>query len=309
MKLITIDRNLKNNKDELLSFFRDRSEESLQEIKQVYSDTQYKKRASAINRAIYKTRQELLKTVNQKANRENWQQEDLLKTHLMVTYVSYIALLEYRNLVWSYEYMAFSRRIGELWEPFVKLCFEYPITDIDLFVPPLFSEVKRDLQKEISDYIDALKITSDQKNNLKKYYQKVWSLVTSGEIKLEMDLHFHKDQYKHVIDFKSGFGSNEKGNTNRLLLVATIYQNLEQNYRCVLLVRSEEDTNNNYFRILKYSGVWEAYCGSEAYDKIKDYSGFNIRNWIENNVDWANDLSIELGEHLDRNNLLSYLRW
>ena len=309
MKLITIDRNLKNNKDELLSFFRDRSEESVQEIKQVYSDTQYKKRASAINRAIYKTRQELLKTVNQKANRENWQQEDLLKTHLMVTYVSYIALLEYRNLVWSYEYMAFSRRIGELWEPFVKLCFEYPITDIDLFVPPLFSEVKRDLQKEISDYIDALKITSDQKNNLKKYYQKVWSLVTSGEIKLEMDLHFHKDQYKHVIDFKSGFGSNEKGNTNRLLLVATIYQNLEQNYRCVLLVRSEEDTNNNYFRILKYSGVWEAYCGSEAYDKIKDYSGFNIRNWIENNVDWANDLSIELGEHLDRNNLLSYLRW
>lgn len=307
--MITIDRNLKNNKDELLSFFRDRSEESLQEIKQVYSDTQYKKRASAINRAIYKTRQELLKTVNQKANRENWQQEDLLKTHLMVTYVSYIALLEYRNLVWSYEYMAFSRRIGELWEPFVKLCFEYPITDIDLFVPPLFSEVKRDLQKEISDYIDALKITSDQKNNLKKYYQKVWSLVTSGEIKLEMDLHFHKDQYKHVIDFKSGFGSNEKGNTNRLLLVATIYQNLEQNYRCVLLVRSEEDTNNNYFRILKYSGVWEAYCGSEAYDKIKDYSGFNIRNWIENNVDWANDLSIELGEHLDRNNLLSYLRW
>ena len=307
--MITIDRNLKNNKDELLSFFRDRSEESLQEIKQVYSETQYKKRASAINRAIYKTRQELLKTVNQKANRENWQQEDLLKTHLMVTYVSYIALLEYRNLVWSYEYMAFSRRIGELWEPFVKLCFEYPITDIDLFVPPLFSEVKRDLQKEISDYIDALKITSDQKNNLKKYYQKVWSLVTSGEIKLEMDLHFHKDQYKHVIDFKSGFGSNEKGNTNRLLLVATIYQNLEQNYRCVLLVRSEEDTNNNYFRILKYSGVWEAYCGSEAYDKIKDYSGFNIRNWIENNVDWANDLSIELGEHLDRNNLLSYLRW
>jgi hypothetical protein len=29
-----------------------------------------------------------------------------------------------------------------------------------------------------------------KKKNLKKYYDKVWSLVTSGEIQLELDLHF-----------------------------------------------------------------------------------------------------------------------
>jgi hypothetical protein len=46
-------------------------------------------------------------------------------------------------------------------------------------------------------------------------YQKVWILVTSGEIKLELDLHFENGENDFVVDFKSGFSSNEKGNTNR----------------------------------------------------------------------------------------------
>lgn len=77
-----------------------------------------------------------------------------------------------------------------------------------------------------------------------KYYHKVWGLIISGEIQLELDLHFIFEGQKYVVDFKSGFGSNEKGNTNRLLLVASIYKNLEENFNPLIFVRSAE--NNNY---------------------------------------------------------------
>jgi len=111
------------------------------------------------------------------------------------------------------------------------------------------------------------------------------------------------------VDFKSGFGSNEKGNTNRLLLVASIYKNLEEDYKCLLLVRSEEDRNNNYFQTLKNSRIWEAYCGDEAYNKIKEYSGFNIKQWIVNNIDWGNDFSNHTMQYFQDNNLDQYLKW
>ena len=162
----------------------------------------------------------------------------------MVTYCNIVVMIESRNAVRPYEYMDFSRRVGELWEPFCKLCFYYPINYINLFVPPLFADVKKKLTDEITTYIDKLAISDGQKNELKKYYDKVWSLVTSGEIQLELDLHFEHAGAQYVVDFKSGFGSNEKGNTNRLLLVATIYSNLEENYNCLLFVRAEE--NNSY---------------------------------------------------------------
>jgi len=124
-----------------------------------------------------------------------------------------------------------------------------------------------------------------------------------------LDCHFQDNTYKYNIDFKSGFSSNEKGNTNRLLLVATIYKNLEQNYKCLLLVRSEEDQNNHYFQTLKKSGIWEAYCGIETYNQIKTYTGFDIKSWITSHLDWQNDISEELLDHLEKNNLAQYLAW
>lgn len=137
----------------------------------------------------------------------------------------------------------------------------------------------------------------------------MWSFVTSGEIKLELDLHFEQGAERFVVDFKSGFSSNEKGNTNRLLLVATIYKSLEESYRCCLFVRAEEDRNNNYFQILKDSGIWEAYCGSETYAKIEGYSGFNIGGWIKDNIAWANDFRSDTMSFFEDNNLNQYLRW
>lgn len=302
-----INKQLRNKKTDLLKYFRSRSEEFLSDIKETYGSSQYKQRATAINKSLVETRESLINTLLQQATKEKWTNRQKLESVLMITYTNYIVMLESRNDVWLYEYMTFSRRIGELWEPFCKLCFSYPINDLTLFVPPLFADVKRKLASEIDDYIDKLKITTKQKTQLRKYYDKVWDLVTSGEIKLELDLHFILNKTKYIVDFKSGFGSNEKGNTNRLLLVATIYRNLEENYKCLIFVRS--DDNNNYFTTLKNSGVWNAFSGNQAYNQMKKYSGYNIKGWIKKNVNWKSDFNAETYKYLKDNNLTQYLIW
>ena len=302
-----IDKTIKDRKIELLSYFRDRASEALTVIKSKFADTQFDKRARAINDSLNQTKSALITTILQQAEKEKWTNKEKLECILMVTYCNIVVMIESRNAVRPYEYMDFSRRVGELWDPFCKLCFYYPINDISLFIPPLFSEVKKKMTDEIAEYIDNLTITVDEKQELKKYYDKVWSLVSSGEIQLELDLHFLHNDQKYVVDFKSGFGSNEKGNTNRLLLVATIYQNLDENYKCLLFVRAEE--NNSYFNTLKNSGIWEAYCGNEAYEKIKTHSGYDLKLWTDTNIDWANDFNNETITHFTDNNLLQYLLW
>ena len=302
-----IDKNLKNKKTELLHYYRSRAEEFLSEIKLTFGNTQYKEQASAINKSLIETKDILLATLLQTAENEKWSNQEKLESILMITYTNYIVMLESRNDVWPYEYMTFSRRIGELWEPFCKLCFAYPINKVTLFIPPLFSEVKKKLSDEIEVYIDKLKISKEEKEQLKKYYYKVWGLVTSGEIKLELDLHFIYNNQKFVVDFKSGFGSNEKGNTNRLLLVASIYQNLEENYKCMIFVRADE--NNHYFQTLKNSGIWDAFSGADAYNQMNLFSGFDIKSWIEHNVNWEKDFKKETMQFFKHNNLDQYLIW
>ena len=218
-------------------------------------------------------------------------------------------MLDLRNQVWPYEYMAFSRRIGELWEQFVYIPFAYAVTNISPFVPPLFSEVRSNLRQEIEEYIQELPLSPKEKAELMEYYEKVWVLVDSGEISLQLDLHATIEGTRVNIDFKNGFGSNEKGNTNRLLMVATIYQNLEEEYENVLLVRAREDLNNHYFQTLKNSEVWQAFCGEDACHKIGDYTGFDLRRWISSNIDWGNDLLPETVTQLSENNLMGYLEW
>ena len=307
--MFDVDKKLVEDKTDVLNYFRNRSVEILDESRRQYAETEFKKRASYVNKELVASKKKLLQAVTQLAAADKWTNEEILKAVLTVTYANYVVMLEARNAVWEYEYMAFSRRIGELWEPFCKLCFEYPINQLDYFIPPLFSDVQAQLRQEISDYIAGLNLTDDQRSELLTYYEKVWSLVTSGEIKLELDLHFKSNNQIYNIDFKSGFGSNEKGNTNRLLLVATIYQNLEEDQNCILLVRSAEDSNNNYFQTLKTSNVWEGYCGVEAYGKIETFTGFKIQNWIESNIDWAADLSDETFEQFQSNGLDQYLSW
>ncbi len=306
--IMDIDINLRNDKAGLLAYFRSRASEIASELALQYSVEDYKKKASAMNRAIVKSKENLLSIVEETARAQHWSNNEILECVLMITYTNDVVMLESRNAVWQYDYMAFSRRVGELWEPFCKLCFKYPSTRIASFVPPLFSEVKADLTAEIADYIDGLSIRQNEKAQLKRYYDKVWGLVTSGEIQLECDLHFTDGATKYIVDFKSGFGSNEKGNTNRLLLVGSIYRNIEtENYKCLIFVRSTE--NNHYLATLQNSGVWETSCGSDTYSKIFDFTGFDIHGWIEGNIDWMNDFAPRMKETVTHNNLQNYLIW
>jgi hypothetical protein len=305
--VMQIDKTLKSKKSLLLDYFRNRADEFLSEIKLTFGIEQYKEQALAINKALAETKDNLIATLVQKATKEKWTNKEILDCILMITYTNYIVMLESRNDVWPYDYMAFSRRIGELWEPFCKLCFSYPVNNLTLFVPPLFTDVKRKLSSEIDDYINRLNITNKQKQQLRKYYYKVWGLVTSGEIKLELDLHFIFNKEKYVVDFKSGFSSNEKGNTNRLLLVGSIYKNLEENYKCIIFVRGED--NNHYYNTLKNSGVWETYSGIESYREIKKYSGYDIKSWITTNVNWQKDFKKETMTYCKTKELEQYLIW
>jgi hypothetical protein len=304
---MNIDKTIKDKKTELLSYFRNRASEVLTDIKTKFSESQADKRARAINESLNQSKDVIITTLFQQAEKEKWTNQEKLECILMITYCNIVVMIESRNAVRAYEYMDFSRRVGELWDPFCKLCFRYPINNLSLFIPPLFSEVKKKMTDEIVNYIDKLKITDDKRQELKKYYDKVWSLVSSGEIQLELDLHFSYNDQKYVVDFKSGFGSNEKGNTNRLLLVATIYQNLDENYKCLLLVRADE--NNSYFNTLKKSTIWDAYCGNEAYEKIKEYSGYDLKLWTDTNIDWATDFDPETTAYFTDKNLLQYLLW
>lgn len=302
-----ISKQIRNEKEKLLKYFRDRSTEFIAEVNDEYGNTEYKKKAKKLNTLLVKARSTVIEIIEQKAKKDNWSNQEILESVLMVTYCNYVVMLEVRHSIWSYEYMAFSRRIGELWEPFCKLAFEYPINDLELFIPPLFSDVKKKLANEIEEYIDKLNITKEEKQQLLKYYNKVWGLVTSGEIQLELDLHFIYHGKKYVVDFKSGFGSNEKGNTNRLLLVASIYHNLEENYEPLIFVRSEE--NNNYFNTLKNSGIWSAFSGTDTYEQLKKYSGYDVRAWIDANIKWKEDLDNDFIKHLEKNELIQYLTW
>jgi len=305
-----IDKTIGNKKIPLLDYYRNRAEELLSEVKETYGNTQYKQRASYMNKGIIKTKEKLIKILEQTSKLEKWSSQQILEGVLMITYTSYVVMMEARNDVWPYEYMTFSRRIGELWEPFCLLNWEYPINEkISFFTPPLFKEVKEKLTKEIEIFIDNLDISPSQKTELKSYYQKVWSLVTSGEVKLELDLHFKENGKKHNVDFKSGFSSNEKGNTNRLLLVASIYEIMDEKYECSIFVRSEEEKNNHYLQTLKRSKLWNVYCGKEAYQQIQQFTHFNLHQWIKDNISWEDDFDEEMYKHLKSNNLLQYLEW
>ena len=308
---MNINRNFYQNRHEILHYLRDRAAESYGEIRKIHGVKDFKKRARSANNATKKTTQKINSIILQRSTSQAWTPEEILNNILMLTYCSYVVMFEYRNKAWPYEYMTFARRIGELWEPFCINCFNFPVrTDIELYEPPLFSEVREQLQQEIKDYINVLNLTANEKTQLLAYYDKVWSLVTSGEIKLELDLHFKIKHTNFNVDFKSGFQSNEKGNTNRLLLVASIYKNIiSENNECLLFVRAAEKDNNHYLQTLKHSGIWDVFCGNETYEQINKYSGFNLAEWINTNIQWEEDLDDDTLAHFHENDLVKYLSW
>ena len=297
---------MKKTKDEWIAAFRNEADRVL-DVASRQADK--KKAANVVNNAIKQFCNDIIEKVKIIARKEEWNNEALLNEILLITYASYIVMLEYRNKVWSYEYMSFARRIGELWEPFCKLPFEYPIKKLKLIEPPDFDEVQTGIKKNTLDYISTLSISNDERKMLSYYYGIPWGLVDSGGTKLGLDLHFEQDGIHYNCDFKSGFSSNEKGNTNRLLLVGSIYQSLGQNEKTLLFVRQEEEQNNHYLQTLKNSPYWSCYCANACYSKMAEFTGFNLRTWLDNNVDWKNDISAEFKKHLVDNDLIGYLTW
>lgn len=271
--------------------------------------TDKKKKSNIINIGIKQFTNKIVEKIKVTAKREKWNNEVLLNEILLVTYASYIVMLEYRNKVWPYDYMTFARRIGELWEPFCKLAFEYPVKDLAIIAPPNFEDVQADIKRKAEDFLLTLELSSQERRMITYFYGIPWSLVDSGGIKLGLDLHFEQGGVHYNCDFKSGFSSNEKGNTNRLLLVGSIYQWLGENEKTLLFVRQEEDQNNHYLQTLKNSPYWSCYCANDCYAKMAEYTGFNLRTWLDNNVDWKNDISAEFKKHLIDNELLGYLTW
>ena len=71
-----------------------------------------KEKASEINKRIKEYKEKEIAKIKGVAKSQNWKNDILLNEILVATYASYIVMLEYRNKVWEYEYMAFARRIG-----------------------------------------------------------------------------------------------------------------------------------------------------------------------------------------------------
>ena len=91
-------------------------------------------------------------------------------------------------------------------------------------------------------------------------------------------------------------------------LLGSIYQNIEtENYKCLIFVRSTD--NNHYLTTLQNSGVWETSCGADTYSKIHHFTGFDIHNWIDQNIDWMNDFAPQMKDAVTRNELQNYLNW
>lgn len=223
---------------------------------------------------------------------------------LIVQYCCTVASLEYRHKVWAYEYMAFSRRIGELWEAFCSTAWTYPADKtVVRMAPPTFSDVRQTLLDRITGNLGI----HDKSVEIMTDVSTLFEIV--GDINMREDEVFKKREIPHVIDFKSGFGSNEKGNMLRLMTVGRAYKIWDHRTELMLLVRQEE--NNNYLRVLRRSELWQVYTGRDTYQKIEEITGADIQSVRDEVIDWPADLSEGFYRYLKSQptDLTSYLAW
>ncbi len=224
------------------------------------------------------------------------------KAYMLIQYCFTVISLEYRNKVWPYEYMSFSRRNGELWERFCKAAWDHSAKQsLYRIDAPSFSEVRNSFYNRLQSY----HLTQEQMSHLTSDLDSIFQLV--GEINMIEDEMFSLNGSNHIIDFKSGFGSNEKGNTLRLLAVGKAYKYWDENVNLLFLVRQNE--NNNYLETIRQSNIWNVFCGDDAYRKIDELTDAGIYEIRENAIDFQSDISNEFLEHLVSNDLTRYLNW
>lgn len=296
-------------KTEILQEFREAARKPILESK-ILMDTTSKEtqKTKELNNILKEIKQQFLERIVPSSFTDEGRQCYLRKI-LTVNYASFILMLEERNKVWGYDYMSFSRRIGELWEPFCRIIFDNSVSNIKIENAISFDAVKDKMQQDALAYINLLPIQDEEKSKLRSLYLKPWEITCSGDISLKLDLHFTHDGILHNCDFKSGFSSNEKGNTNRLLQVGSILNTFSSRSRNILFVRQTEEENNHYLARLRQSDFWEVYCADEAYDEMFRLTKFDIQGWIKDNMDWQEDLSPAFVRYLRDKKLMQYLLW
>lgn len=289
------------NKNDILTYFRHVVNQVIQ--KDEYLSADHKKKAGLTNKA-------LRHAMNIKVKEQQSLGDPVVKLEniLLINYSCDVVMLETRNFAWNYDYMSFSRRVGEIWEPFCKIPFEYPINSVHIEDSPSFEKVIHDAKKRIDILINTFVNDPEGRESLNEEIENMIEVILSQNTQLPLDLHFKYGEHHYVVDFKSGFKSNEKGNTNRLLEVAYIYKHYLSDYQPLLWVR-QKTNNNDYFERLRTSENWKAYTGNETYEEIMKYSGYDLLNWMQINVNWENDLDTSFVTYLKENDLWKYLTW
>lgn len=258
----------------------------------------HQEKAKLVNRAISEIHLSL------KARFQYESKHDFQQALIVLQYCTSVVSLEYRHSVWPYEYMALSRRVGELWERFCSAAWDYPSREnVQRIDAPAFSDVAAAIRERIRTRLPEGQASKD----LLVDVDLLFGLIS--EINMIEDEVFSIDKIPHVIDFKSGFGSNEKGNTLRLLTVGKAYKLWNHEAKLLFLVRQRQ--NNNYLNVIRRSGLWEVHCGEEAYNKIGELTGADMTYIRSNIVNFREDLSPELWKDLASHlsDLSSYLEW
>lgn len=283
-------------KNKYLDYFHDNLPSKVAEI--AGKKISHKEKAKEINKIISEHRNILVSEIDLNAE-PSFRQEQLI----IIQYAVSVASLEYRHAVWPYEYMALSRRVGELWESFCSAAWDASSRDeVSRIDPPKFHKVLLGIEKSLLSFSK-----DEEKDKMSEIVNSLKDLI--GEINMIEDEVFTIGENPHVIDFKSGFGSNEKGNMLRLRAVGKAYKIWNANTELLLLVR--QNKNNNYLNIIKKDGLWSVHCGDAAYVKIEEITGARMNKIRKEVVCFEDDLSPkfwkDLREHLS--DLSGYLKW
>lgn len=283
-------------KQEIFSYFH----QNLRDVAQSIQDTPNPptKKSNQMNQAVETVRAQLDPILVH--NHPNLNRS---KLYMLLQYCYTVISFEYRNKVWQYEYMAFSRRNGELWEKFCKAAWDHHTQGASLYriEAPDFADVRNSFRDRMTGYTENNANQDLIVNDMDSIFEMV------GDINMKQDEMFNSNGINHIIDFKSGFGSNEKGNTLRVIAVGRAYKHWDSNINLLFLVRQQE--NNNYLEVIRRSNLWAVHCGDDAYRKIDELTNAGISEIRTQAVDFQNDLSPEFWSYLDSNNLTSYLNW
>ena len=211
-------------------------------------------------------------------------------------YCYVVSMIETRHKLIEYNDIEFSRRIGEVWEKFCSLILENP-----------FSKIKKVKEPDSSQFYKKLESDFEKFENSKELFDTIVSFI--GNLDLHLDFFGEKNGKKFGIDFKSGFGSNEKGNTERILQVGKAYNYLNPDVILSVLVRQNE--NNNYLKTIEKSKIWKVSKGKNSYRYLETLCGSNITNFLKTELDFKKDFQKDVFKSLGKTvvNRDIYLNW